>query len=218
MYKIFAIYTLLAIVLTGCADEGDVIKDYHGPLTYANIIQKDQYECNIEDNGDWTLLVTLERNNFNLDSFRVPKSEIDTINQAYADQMDFLFIIYRPAVIVDPRFNRGSDRAGGGGQTRYYLENPGLLQATSFTSHFQAFHFVDPDATWFQHYDQWRDKSESGLTIAFDTTPFLEPEEYINPRKFKNTPLFGTSLHGWWVGGAGAPDIREEYVLNIYIR
>ena len=177
-----------------------------------------EYPCPIEDLGDWALLVTLARNNFTLGSFRVPDEEIDLITQAFVDQKDFLFIIYEPAVRVDPRLNRGSDRAGGSKETRYYLENPGLLSANALTPHFYTYHFVDPDALWFSHWDKVRDLTESGFTIAFDTSPFLEPEKSINPRKFQWGPQFGTSLDGFIVDGAGAPDINEDFLLSIYIR
>ena len=124
------IFAILTIGLIGCGDEGINIQDIHNPIAYANItlIEQNEYECPIEDYGDWTLLTKLDRNNFALDKFRVPEEEIDPITQAYADQKDFLFVIYQPAVIVDPRFNRGSERAGGTlQQARYYLESPGLL-------------------------------------------------------------------------------------------
>ena len=214
------IFAILTIII-GCGDEGINIQDIHNPIAYANLtlIEQDEYDCPIEDYGDWTLLTKLNRNNFALDNFRVPEEEIDPITQAYADQKDFLFVIYEPAVIVDPRFNRGSDQAGGTTQqARYHLESPGLLQGDSLIAHFQIFHFVDPDAFWFQHYDQWRDLSKSGFTIAFDTTPYIDPEGSINPRKFQWSPLFGTSLNGWWPGGPGAPDINQDFVLNIYTR
>ena len=177
-----------------------------------------QYPCPIEDLGDWTLLVTLARNNFSLGSFRVPDEEIDLITQAFVDQKDFLFIIYEPAVIVDPRWNRGSDRAGGSQEARYYLENPGLLSANALTPHFYTYHFVDPNAHWFSHWDKVRDLTKSGFTVSFDTSPFLEPEKSINPRKFEWSPKFGTSLDGFVVDGAGAPDINEDVLLSIYIR
>ena len=178
-----------------------------------------QYPCPIEDYEGWTLLITLARNNFNLNQFRVPKTEIDTITQAYVDAKDLLFVIYQPAVPVDPRLNRGHDRAGGSvREARYYLENPRLLHKTEFMPHSQRYHFVDPNANWFKHYDKHRDLSQSGFTVEFDTSPFLEPEKSINPRKYEWSPVFGTSLDGFGVGGAGAPDIREEHFLNIYTR
>lgn len=178
-----------------------------------------EYDCPISDLGDWTLLTTLERNNSGLDSFRVPDEEIDPITQAYVDQKDFLFVIYQPAVIVDPRWNRGYERAGGSAvEARYYLEAPGLLEGTVLSGYSRVFHFVDPDAHWFTHYDQHRDKSESGFTVTFSSAPVLNPEDWLNPRKFLWSPTFGTSLDGFFVGGAGAPDINQEYVLSIYIR
>ena len=177
-----------------------------------------EYPCPTEDLGDWTLLTTLNRNNFNLGQFRVPKEEIDPITNAYLDNQDFLFIIYQPAVRVDPRFNRGIDRAGGTNQARYHLEAPGLLAQDTLIPHWQSFHFVDPDAKWFKHYDQHRDLSQSGFTIEFDTTPMLEPETYINPREYLYGPRFGTSLDGWIVDGPGAPDINEDVQLKIYTR
>ena len=178
-----------------------------------------QYPCPIEDYGDWTLLTTLARNNFNLSEFRVPKEEIDLITQAYADQKDFLFVIYDPAVIIDPRWNRGVERAGRSDlEARYYLENPGLLEGTVLVLHSKTFHFVDPNAFWFKHYDKHRDLSQSGFTVTFDTTPFIEPEKALNPRKYEWAPSFGTSLEGWAVGGAGAPDITQDFVLSIYTR
>lgn len=178
-----------------------------------------QYPCPIEDYGDWTLLTTLARNNFNLTNFRVPKEEIDLITQAYADQKDFLFVIYDPAVIVDPRLNRGVERAGRSDlEARYYLENPGLLEGTVLVPHSKSFHFVDPNAGWFKHYDKHRDLSQSGFTIVFDTTPFIEPEKALTPRKYEWAPQFGTSLDGFWPGGAGAPEIVQDFVLSIYTR
>ena len=87
-----------------------------------------QYPCPIEDRGDWTLLVTLKRNNFNLPAFRVPKEWIDLITKAYVDGKDFLFIIYEPAIPVQPTsWNNATRSYGGILQARYYLEAPGLL-------------------------------------------------------------------------------------------
>ena len=180
-----------------------------------------EYPCPIEDRGDWTLLATLKRNNFNLDAFRVPEELADPINQAYVDGKDFLFIIYKRAVEIAP--DRWSDfitTFGSVWQARYYLEAPGLLNQNSVIAEQQVFYFVDPDAFWFEHWSS-RDRTQSGFltifqsTVKQDTLPNDEEvQDYVFP------PQFGTTMEedAFWIGGGGAPEIKEDHQLDIYVR
>lgn len=178
-----------------------------------------EYPCPIEDRGDWTLLATLKRNNFNLTHFRVPKELADPINQAYVDGKDFLFIIYLPAVEVQP--NRWSDATRDFGiiwQARYYLEAPGLLNKNSVIAHHQVFHFVDPDAFWFEHWSS-QDKTKSGFLASFES--MVRQETLPNDEEIQDyvfPPEFGTTMDEFGVGGGGAPEIKENHQLDIYVR
>ncbi len=179
-----------------------------------------EYPCPIEDRGDWTLLVTLKRNNFNLNAFRVPKEWIDLITQEYVDGKDFLFIIYKPAIPVQPdRYSDATRSFGNSEQARYYLEAPGLLHNNSLIDHFQRFHFVDSDAFWFRHWDTWRDRTQSGFIAIFNTLAYQNANDQISQgRDFVFGPEFGSTMDGFGIGGPGAPEINEYYELDIYVR
>ena len=174
-----------------------------------------QYPCPIEDRGDWVLLVTLKRNNFNLTAFAIPTKEwVELITQAYLDGKDFLFIIYKPAIPVRPTaFSDATRIFGSSVQSRYYLEAPGLLNNNALIGHQQQFHFVDPDAFWFSHWDRaGRDRTKSGFIAIFETMTDQNTGEIVF------APQFGSTMDGFWVGGAGAPEIKEYYQLDIYVR
>ena len=224
LFCVIAMLLLITIAISflACGDEGIVSQTLPDavPIAYANVMSNDEYDCPIEDLGNWTLLTTLQRDNFSLGRFRVPDEEINPVNQAYVDSKDFLFIIYKAAVRIPEWMGRGDRTDGNVQQARYYLEAPGLLSQNAFITHWQVFHFIDPDAFWFEHWDTWRDKTESGFTIEFDSTPIskqLTPGT-VKPREFAFSPAFGTSLDAWIVDGPGAPDIKEDFVLDIYTR
>ena len=133
-----------------------------------------------------------------------------------------MFIIYKPAVTLPAWYGRGDRADGNVEQARYYLEAPGLLSQNALIAHHQVFHFIDPDAVWFEHWDQVRDKTETGFTVEFNSTPTPEPMFTVQPGvenpEYLFGSAFGTSLDGFTVDGAGAPDIKEDWVLDIYIR
>ena len=157
-----------------------------------------EYPCPIEDRGNWTLLVTLKRNNFNLTNFRVPKEQEDLINQAYVDGKDFFFIIYKLAVAILPTHWSDATRTLGDiRQARYYLEAPGLLNQNSLISHQQVFNFVDPDAFWFEHWSS-RDRTQSGFLVSFET--MVKQETLPNDEEIQDY-VFLTSIwdhYGWF--------------------
>ena len=43
-------------------------------------------------------------------------------------------------------------------------------------------------------------------------------EGAVKSREYLHPPEFGTSFDGLDVGGSGAPEIKSEWVLNIYVR
>ena len=84
-----------------------------------------------------------------------------------------------------------------------------------------VWHFADPDAWWFQHWDRaGRDRTQSGFTVDFDGTLMPEPSVpgVEKTREYLFGPDFGTSLEGLGVGGPGAPEIKEGFLLKIYVR
>ena len=176
-----------------------------------------EYPCPNFDRGDWVLLVELPRRNLEPDKFRMVEEWIDPIVQAYVDGKDFLFVIWRPSWELPD----GELTGGNIYQSRYYLEAPGLLYKNT---KLQIFHFVDPAARWFQHWDRaGRDRTQSGFTIEFDATLIPMPELMLVPgakkeREYIFGPEFGTSLDGVGVGGPGAPEIKVDWVLRIYTR
>ena len=155
-----------------------------------------EYPCPIEDRGDWSLLVELPRRNLTPDEFRMVDEWEDPINDAYVEGKDFLFAILLPGKQhPDGRRYGYNIRAA-----RFYLESPGLLDDVLKA---QIFHFPDPHGHWFQHWDRaGRDRTQAGFTVEFGDLGLG----------------FGTSLDGERVGGGGAPEIKEGWVLRIYIR
>ena len=173
-----------------------------------------EYPCPNFDRGDWILLVELPRQNLSPDTFRMVDEFIDPIVQAYVDGSDFLFVIHKPG----KRLPSGGLTGDNIFSARYYLETPGLLHETTTG---QIFHFVDPDARWFTHWDRaGRDRTQSGFTVEFLTIPMFEPSVpgVEKSRNYLHGPKFGTSLDGELVGGGGAPEIKEGWVLRIYTR
>ncbi len=175
-----------------------------------------EYPCPNFDRGDWILLVELPRKNLSPDEFRMADEWIDPITSAYVAGKDFLFVVYKPSRDGSAL---GVDRTGGNiYQARYYLDTPGLLYENTTL---QVFHFVDPAARWFQHWDRaGRDRTKSGFTVTFDSTPMFEPSVpgVKKEREYLYSPQIGTSLDGLDVGGPGAPEIKADWVLNIYVR
>ena len=207
---------MVALVFLGCFHEG--VETGVAPETEVTPAELPvvEYPCPNFDRGDWVLLVELPRRNLSPDSFRMVNEWIDPIVQAYVDGKDFLFVIYLPS-----RDGRalGVERTGGNiYQARYYLEAPGLLYKNTTL---QRFHFVDPAARWFIHWDRaGRDRTQSGFTVTFNSTPMPDPlaEGVEKSREYLHGPEFGTSLDGVFVGGPGAPEIKVDWVLRIYTR
>ena len=56
--------------------------------------------------------------------------------------------------------------------------------------------------------------------MEFDMTPMFEPSVpgAKKEREYLFYPEFGTSLDGVFVGGPGAPEIKEGFSLKIYVR
>lgn len=152
----------------------------------------------------WQHLVTLPRQNLSPHRFRMTDAWIDPITQAYIEGRDFLFVIYSEGYIKTQR---------------YLLEQ---IEPPPATPKAQVFHFPDPDAFWFQYYGraEFQDRTNAGLTVAFHLNLMFEPS---NPalekkREYLYAPELGTSLKGFGVGFAGAPEIREGFELKIYVR
>ena len=187
---------MIALAFLGCFHEG--VETEVAPAEEMPVVEV-EYPCPNFDRGDWVLLVELPRRNLSPYQFRMVKEWIDPILQAYVDQKDFLFVILSP----------GKELPGGGRtgynlySARFYLEAPGLLHDVLGV---QKFHFPDPRGGWYQHWDRaGRDRTQAGFTVEFDSSPLFGPH-------------FGTSLDGARVGGGGAPEIREGWVLRIYTR
>ena len=198
---------MIALAFLGCFHEGVETEVTPEEMPVVEV----EYPCPPPERGDWVLLVELPRQNLSPNSFRMVDEWIDPILQAYVDQKDFLFVIYQP---------KGSSFGGSWNiyQARYFLDSPGLLYKNSTL---QRFHFVDPAAPWFQHWDRaGRDRTQSGFTVEFDATPMFEPSVpgVEKSRDYLYGPNFGTSLDGVRVGGGGAPEIRVDWVLRIYTR
>ena len=190
---------IIALAFLGCFHEG--VETEVAPAELPVV----EYPCPNFDRGDWVLLVELPRRNLNPDEFRMVDEWIDPIVEAYVGGKDFLFVIYHPLNIS---------------QARYYLDSPGLLHETMTL---QVFHFVDPGARWFQHWDRaGRDRTESGFMVVFDSTPMFEPSVpgVEKSREYLYGPQLGTSMDGVGpsVGGGGSPEIRVGWVLRIYTR
>ena len=199
---------MLALAFLGCFHEGVETEVTPAELPVV------EYPCPKFDRGDWLLLVELPRKNLSPDSFRMVDEWIDPILQAYVDQKDFLFVIYKPG----KRLPNGTLTGYNVHSARFYLEAPGLLHETAPV---QRFHFPDPNGHWFQHWDRaGRDRTQSGFTVFFDTTPMFEPSVrgVEKSREYLYLPEFGTSLDGVGVGGPGAPEIKVDWVLRIYTR
>ena len=210
----FLLLITIAFAFLGCGD-GGVETEMSPVMVGAETEMSSEYPCPIEDRGDWVLLVELPRQNLSPYQFRMINEWIDPIMQAYVDGKDFLFVIYRLSrVLPDGRRTDGSIY-----QARYYLESPGLLH---WNIPLQVFHFPDVNAHWFQYWGNpgVQDRKVAGFTVTFDSTPFPNPsvKGVEKPRDYLHFPEFGTSLDGLGVGGPGRPEIREGWILNIYIR
>ena len=204
LFCVIAMLLLVTIALAflGCGENG--VEAGIAPQT--EVVS--DYPCPPLDRGNWTLLTTLPRNNFSPETFRIPKEMWDPINQAYVDQKDFFFIIYRPSQPLNKPI-QGNDRIGGSEQHRYYLENPGLLHNNALTMLNQNFHFIDPNADWFRHWNPIG--PEAGFSINFDATTDLSIGEFLY------APEIGASGNAsFGPTGGGAPQIVEGFVLDIY--
>ena len=194
---------MIALAFLGCFHEGVETEVTPAELPVV------EYPCPNFDRGDWLLLVELPRHNLNPDRFRMSDEWIDPIVQAYVDQKDFLFVIHKP----------GKELLEGGltgynvYSARFYLEAPGLLHDVLGV---ERFHFSDPHGRWYQHWDRaGRDRTQTGFIVEFDSTLMFEPSVpgVEKSREYLYGPAFGTSLDGAFVGGAGAPEIKVDWVL-----
>ena len=85
-----------------------------------------------------------------------------------------------------------------------------------------VWHFPDPDGWWFQYWGNaaFQNREKAFFTVEFDMTPMFEPSVpgAKKEREYLFYPEFGTSLDGVFVGGPGAPEIKEGFSLKIYVR
>ena len=206
---------MIALAFLGCGEDG-----VDTEVTPAEMLLV-EYPCPNFDRGDWQLLVELPRQNLSPDRFRMVDEWIDPITSAYVDGKDFLFVILLPGKeLPDPGKDFPDGRRTGYNihSARFYLESPGLLYDVLGA---QMFHFPDPNGRWFTHWDRaGRDRTQTGFTVWFDSTPMFEPSVpgVEKSREYLHGPNFGTSLDGELVGGGGAPEIKVDWVLKIYVR
>ena len=207
---------MIALAFLGCFHEG--VETEVAPAEMPVV----EYPCPPLDRGDWVLLVELPRQNLNPDKFRMVNEWIDPIVQAYIDGKDFLFVILLPGKeLPDPGEDFPDGRRTGYNihSARFYLESPGLLHDVLGA---QMFHFPDSNGRWFTHWDRaGRDRTRTGFTVLFDSTPMPEPMIVPGAKKEREYifgPDLGTSLDGLVVGGSGAPEIKVDWVLRIYTR
>ena len=209
--KIFLILTLFLLVLLGCGDGTETETE----TETSPVVPTVDWELLLQD-GDWERLAILPRHNLYPDTFRMVDEYIDPITSAYVAGKHFAFVIYKDTYIR---------------QKQFFLVQPEPPRVPKFApsgepllgepTPLHVWHFPDPDAWWFQHWDRaGRDRTESGFTIEFDMTPMFEPSVpgVEKSRDYLHFPEFGTSLDGLDVGGPGAPEIKEGFALKIYVR
>ena len=144
----------------------------------------------------WELLVVLERHPIQRYQFYVPDAYIDVITGAFAAGNDFLF------VIAGERFIRHE-------QFYFRQPEPPRSQPPLHTWHYPTM------STWYTFWGNPRvqDRTHAGFSANMDLTPDPNQE-----RQYFFAPQFGTSLNGAFVGGPGAPYIKDGIVLKIYVR
>ena len=191
------------LALVGCFHEEGVDTEV-APVEESPAVV--EYPCPPLDRGDWILLVELPRQNLNPEKFRMVDEWIDPITQAYVDGKDFLFVIFKPGVVLQD----GTRTLYNIHSARFYLEAPGLLDLPT-----QFFHFPDPDGIWFRYWGPYSSEANpnTGFTVSFDTGTV----DFEIDRKYFYSPEFGTSLDGYTVGFIG-PEIKAGWVLRIYTR
>ena len=191
--KKFLILILFCLVCLGCGEE---MTPNEGTIPIEATEPKPA--------DDWEHLVTLPRQNLLPYKFRMVDEWIDPIVSAYVEGKDFLFQIYHE------RQTR---------QQYFFLDQP---EPPSLKPKLQVWHFPDPDGWWFQYWGRaaLQNREKAGFTVVFDMSPMPDPSnpEVKKEREYAFAPDFGTSLEGFGVGGPGAPEIKEDFVLKIYVR
>ena len=142
---------------------------------------------------------------------------IDPITSAYVAGKHFAFVIYKDTYIRQKQFFLVQPEPPR--KPEYYEDGrpiPGGPTAL------KVWHFPDPDAWWFQYWGNpsVQNREKAGFTVRFDLTPMFEPEApgAKKEREYLFSPEFGTSLDGFYVGGSGAPEIKEGFALKIYVK
>ena len=174
------------------------------------------WELLLQD-GDWERLAILPRHNLYPDTFRMVDEYIDPITSAYAAGKHFAFVIYKDTYIRQKQFFLVQPEPPAKPE---FDEDSRLLPGQPTPLH--VWHFPDPDAWWFQYWGNAavQDREKAGFTVKFDMTPMFQPSVpgVKKEREYLFGPEFGTSLDGVGVGGPGAPEIKVDWVLNIYVR
>ena len=192
---------LIMIALAGCFHEGGDTE-----VAPAEELPVVEYPCPNFDRGDWILLVELPRENLTPEKFRMVNEWIDPITQAYVDGKDFLFVIFKPGVVLQD----GTKTLYHLRSARFYLEAPGLLDLPA-----QSFHFPDPDGIWFRYWGNYSREGypNTGFAVLFDSGHVDDID-----RKYFWSPQFGTSFRDDYTVGFNGPEIKAGWVLRIYIR
>ena len=193
---------VVMIALAGCFHEGGDTE-----VAPAEELPVVEYPCPPLDRGDWVLLVELPRQNLHPEKFRMVDEWIDPITQAYVDGKDFLFVIFKPGVVLQD----GTQTLYNLRSARFYLEAPGLLGLPV-----QSFHFPDPDGIWFRYWGIYSREANpnTGFAVLFDSGPV----DLDIDRKYFWSPQFGTSFRDDSTVGFNGPEIKAGWVLRIYTR
>lgn len=163
--------------------------------------------------ADWLHLGTFPRNDLSPDRFLVPERFIDPIVSAFAAGKDFVFVISKigqtrqyqyfivqPKPPLQPQYNESGDPIPGG---RLY-----------------GYHFPDPHAHYLQHWAQheYQDGEYTGFLVKIDLTAMPVNRFGEKDREYLHFPEFGISTDGLLVGFGGAPKIKPDYTLKIYVK
>ena len=185
----FLIFTLLALCLIGCGEEGI---ETNPDIPTVNVVFPET-ACPNPDNN-WELIATLERNPLKPSHFYVPDGKAehlpdltDTINGAYAEGKDFIFAIKKDSFIHHIQF--------------YLLQpTPPVFDKANTPAghiHFKIFRWQFPsEPIWYRSthfgFGKTTDTTYAGLSVEFDLTPDLN-----NPpkRKYWQPPKFFVSIN-----------------------
>ena len=205
---------LFALTILACGDlnliSNDVISDVASCYqsveatddSYIVSLEKDCIDFELSGIGGtpstqpWELITTLERHPIEYDKFYVPDASIDVIIGSFAAGDDFLFVIAGENYIRHEQF--------------YFRQpEPPRSHPPLHTWHYPSI------STWYRFWGNphFEDRTHAGFTANMDLT-----SDFNGERDYFFAPEFGTSLDGVFVGGPGAPHIKDGIVLKIYVR